>query len=101
VISELLAHTLTPEPLSLPRLALPEAVHNNRIFFPSREALHECISPSFLPQGGFYSPREMKLYLSPFRVRGAPSSSSGDPQSLGYHATRNSNAFALVISLIL
>ncbi|KAI0302703.1 CRAL-TRIO domain-containing protein [Russula brevipes] len=34
---------------SVIRLALPEAVHN-RIFFPSREALHECISPSFLPQ---------------------------------------------------
>ncbi|KAF8268605.1 CRAL-TRIO domain-containing protein [Lactarius quietus] len=32
------------------RLALPESVHY-RIFFPSKETLHECIRPSSLPQG--------------------------------------------------
>ncbi|KAF8482557.1 CRAL-TRIO domain-containing protein [Russula ochroleuca] len=34
---------------SVIRHALPESVHY-RIFFPSREVLHECISPSSLPQ---------------------------------------------------
>ena len=48
--SRLLTLTRTPESLFLARLALPESVHY-RIFFPSREALHECISPSSLPQG--------------------------------------------------
>ncbi|KAH9979019.1 CRAL-TRIO domain-containing protein, partial [Lactifluus volemus] len=34
---------------SVIKLALPESVHY-RIFFPSRETLHECISPNSLPQ---------------------------------------------------
>ncbi|KAI0001252.1 CRAL-TRIO domain-containing protein [Russula compacta] len=42
---------------SIIRLALPESVHY-RIFFPSREALHECISPSSIPKeyGGHLPP---------------------------------------------
>lgn len=39
-----------PEPIAWFRLALPDSVHY-RIFFPSREVLYECISPSSLPQG--------------------------------------------------
>ncbi|KAI0256355.1 CRAL-TRIO domain-containing protein [Lactifluus subvellereus] len=34
---------------SVIKLALPESVHN-RIFFPSRETLHDCIRPTSLPQ---------------------------------------------------
>jgi hypothetical protein len=51
------SHPSPPESLFLARLALPESVHY-RIFFPSREVLHECISPSSLPHGKLYSPRE-------------------------------------------
>lgn len=82
-----------PESLFLARLALPESVHY-RIFFPSREVLHECITPSSLPHGKPYSPRESHFeFLSPFRVRGVSSSSSGDSQSLGRSAAHYSNSF--------
>jgi len=51
------SHTQPLNPLSWIRLALPSSILY-RIFFPSREVLYECISPSSLPQDyGGHLPR--------------------------------------------
>lgn len=93
------AHACTPEPLSWDRLALPESVHY-RIFFPSREDLYECISPSSLPHGEPFGPRMFRFHSSPFRVWRLSSSAPEGSEPLGYHPTRNSDTFALSITLI-
>ena len=92
-----LTHAYTPpEPLSWIRLALPNSVHY-RIFFPSREVLYECISPSSLPQGKPLSTSETCFHLSPFRLWGTSPSAAGASQPPRYHRTRN---FILAIAPI-
>ncbi|KAI0305378.1 CRAL-TRIO domain-containing protein [Multifurca ochricompacta] len=87
---------------SVIKLALPESVHH-KIFFPSRDTLHDCISPSNLPHefGGYLPPLpEIPNLLDAQQTAPTPSLSSsfsslkGDDSISPTHPPTDSNTIS-------